>query len=311
MLLFRPNIEEIRHSIEYRRPFLQDRFVDSEDLSNCLFKTGRIEPIVNNIFAFEKTDPIDLAIMAELSVYGFKLIEVMDYWLVSASLSSIIHMIKCSHERTDFMNMILSDIKAYYSPEYFAQLIQIGVVEDFEFSLSYRDNATEEVTDITLSTISLLHCDFITNRLNHYFEETTQYSGEYDGELIKSRDAVSLLCNSFEDIHKKVDVNFNHMGKVTNVSYFIYGVELHKITDFINKNNINNFSLFRSIDIMGRNYSDVVLVTQTLHELKTMSKLDHYSVSNIPELRDDIHCLCEIIDQMITGQMEDIYLGRV
>lgn len=304
MLLFRPNIEEIKNSIEFRRPFIQDRFVDVDDLSNSLFKTGRIEPMVNNIFAFEKTDAIDLAIMAELSIYGFKFVETMDYWLVSASLSDIIHMIKCSKERTEFMNMIIADIKAYYSPEYFAQLTELGILENMEFSLSYRDQAVSTVTDITMETISLLHCDFVTNRLNHYFDEITKYADEYDGELVKSRDAVSLLCNSFSDINEKVDVSIQQLSKITNISYFIYGVPLDKVTDFINKNNIKTFSLYRSIDIMDKNYTDVVLVTQSLYDLKSIADLNPKSISNIPELGEDLKYMYDMIEQMITKQLD-------
>lgn len=304
MLLFRPNIEEIKNSIEYRRPFIQDRFVDVDDLSNSLFKTGRIEPMVNNIFAFEKTDAINLAIMAELSIYGFKFVETMDYWLVSASLSDIIHMVKCSKERTEFMNMIIADLKAYYSPEYFAQLIQLGILEEFEFSLSYRDQATANVADYTMECISLLHCDFLTHKLNHYFDEITKYADEYDGELVKSRDAISLLCNSFTDINQKVDVSIQQLSKITNISYFIYGVPLDKVTDFINKNNIKNFSLYRSLDILGRNYTDVVLVSQSLYDFKSIADLNPTTVSNIPELGEDMKCMYDLIEQMITKQLD-------
>lgn len=301
MLVYRPNIKAIENAIEYRRPFKSASIIEDNDRTSRLFKPFSLEPMINNVFAFEKTDKIDLSMLTELSVYGFKIVEGMDHYLVSGSISDIIHLVKFCKDKNVFMDSIIDDLKAYYSPEYFHQLIEQGFLRERDFSVGYKDQYSSQVRDTTLYRISLLHCDMLTYSLNHYFDEYLKDPLKVD-QSIKSRDKITMLCDGYKDLYKKIDISFTQISKILNISYFIYDAQITDVTDFINKNKIKDFAYIRSIDIMQSNKNDVVLVTQSLYDFLNIKFNPSLSVSRVPDLFEDIVELGELIKAEIAGE---------
>ena len=170
-LVYRPNIAEISNAITKRKPYREPGYFSEKDKTYGLFKSGKLESMINNIFVFDKQDSTDLAIISELSTFGFKIIESMDKILVSASISDLIHLFKNCPDKNKFIWTIYEDLLAYYQPEYFRQLIDFGIVNPNRFSPSYADIVMNDMHDITLESISLFHCDLYTYSLSHHFDE--------------------------------------------------------------------------------------------------------------------------------------------
>lgn len=300
-LVYRANIKEVSNAITTRNPFREPNFFSEEDRTHGLFKTGKIESMMNNIFVFEKSDITDLTILSELSIFGFKIIETMNKILVSASISDLIHLFKNCPDKNKFIWSIYEDILAYYQPEYFNQLINLNIMDSYKFSPSYADKIVNKVEDITLENISLFHCDLYTYSLNHHFDEIKPETDNED--YVMSRDNDNYICNSFGEAYEKLNVSFYQLSKILNISYFIYRVPLNEITDFINKNNISKYTLFRSIEIMGQTKNDVVLVTTSLYDFMSTFKLykeiyDSLS-DNMKNIIDDMELLFNIIHNVM------------
>lgn len=304
-LVYRPNIEELANAIESRKPFHEPNFYSYQDRTHALFKLGKIESMVNNIFVFDKQDITDLAIISEMSTFGFKVIETMEKILVSASLSDVVHLFKNCPDRTKFINILYENILAYYQPEYFRQLIDFKIMDSNKFSISYKDKVINSTQDITLESISLFHCDLFTYSLTHHFDEVKPSDNNSD-EYILSRDKENYICNSFGEAYSKLNISFFHLSKILNISYFIYRVSLDEISDFINKNNISKFSLFRTIDIMGKTRNDVVLVTTSLYDFMSTFQLYKNNLDIYNSLSDGFKSIIddmEALFQMINNAM--------
>ena len=153
-LVYRPNIEELSNAINSRKPYREPNFYSEKDKTYGLFKSGKLESMINNIFVFDKQDITDLATISEMSIFGFKVIETMNKILVSASISDIVHLFKNCPDKTKFIWTLYEDLLAYYQPEYFHQLIDFNILDSNRFSLSYADKIVNSVQDITLENIS-------------------------------------------------------------------------------------------------------------------------------------------------------------
>lgn len=315
-LVYRPNIEELSNAINRRKPYREPNFYSEKDKTYGLFKSGKLESMINNIFVFDKQDITDLATISEMSVFGFKVIETMNKILVSASISDIVHLFKNCPDKTKFIWTLYEDLLAYYQPEYFHQLIDFNILDSNRFSLSYADRVVNEVQDITLENISLFHCDLYTYSLDHHFDEVKPVSA--NEEYVMSRDKDNYISNTFGEAYDKLDISFFHLSKILNISYFIYRVPLDEVTEFINKNNISKYTLFRSIEIMGKTRNDVVLVTTSLYDFMSTYKTyknnsfiyDNLS-DGIKNIIDDMEALFDIINNaMINTVSIDKQLNR-
>lgn len=300
-LVYRPNIAEISNAITKRKPYREPGYFSEKDKTYGLFKSGKLESMINNIFVFDKQDSTDLAIISELSTFGFKIIESMDKILVSASISDLIHLFKNCPDKNKFIWTIYEDLLAYYQPEYFRQLIDFGIVNPNRFSPSYADTVVNDMQDITLESISLFHCDLYTYSLSHHFDEVKPSTD--NEEYVMSRDKDNYISNTFGEAYDKLNISFFHLSKILNISYFVYRANMDEITDFINKNNISKYSLFRSIEIMGHNRNDVVLITTSLYDF--MSTFQTYKNNpdiynnlsdGIKSIVDDMEALFDIIN---------------
>lgn len=308
-LVYRPNIEELSNAISMRHPYREPNFYSTLDKTYGLFKSGKLESMINNIFVFDKQDITDLAIISEMSIFGFKVIETMDKILVSGSISDIVHLFKNCPDRTKFINTIYEDIMAYYSPEYFHQLVNFGIMDKDRFSPSYKDEViNDSIEYATLERISLYHCDLYTYSLTHHFDEVAPMD---NNEYVLSRDKDNYICNTFGEAYKKLNISFFHLSKILNISYFIYNTPLNEATDFINKNNISKYAMYRSIDIMGHTKNDVILVTTSLYDFMSTfqtykSNIDIYeSLSDgFRNIIDDMESLFNIINNSMINTVE-------